>query len=126
MATRGGLGEEVFVESACQAAPAMRRRYNDAVDINETRKARLEPEKVRAAIVRRLVERDEESCGWGNRCRSESLLDKRKPIRGVEERRLLRVEIVQRAQGFGFGGVRLPERADEGRHASLCPIAIPF
>ena len=99
MARGGGIAEKILVQAVRQAALAHGRGDDDAVDIDEARIARAEPEVVGAVVVGVLVEGDEEGGDVARAPGVEGLAEKVVQPRGVEPGKLDGMVIVEGEEG---------------------------
>src|SRR5205823_3870149 len=93
-----GMFEQIVIEPARTAAAARRECDHDAVDIDKTWIARVEPEEIRAVISGVLIEREQESVEVSNPPCQEGLAYEMLQPRRLQPRQLSRMGVVEREQ----------------------------
>lgn len=67
MPVPAGNLKKLLVQMPCDPPAPRGRRHNDPVDIHKPIVFMLKPDEVRAAVIRRLIERDQKTIGAGTR-----------------------------------------------------------
>src|SRR3954471_18609517 len=67
--------EQIVIEPSRATVPARRRGDHDAIDVDETRIARAEPEAVGTVVASALIEREQEGIDFSNAPRQQRFAD---------------------------------------------------